>query len=368
MNQQNRRIEIGIPVALSVGAISLLGAASCTDKRHDCTWLANCAVAAGGEDSSAADAGGQVNSAAGAAADPCAGKCPTARPICKTTSSPPACVQCTTSAQCTGSKRVCDSTGTCQQCLTNDDCGDPTPACSPSTKTCVACLASIDCKTAEASRCETSTHSCVACQADADCSQIAGKTICAVDPQSKQNQCFECTLGKEAGCLKEGKDYACNPASNQCTATEKGKLEVCQACLADSECLGGNLPEPAARCVPTTFGTNGQPHGSYCLQRVGPSGCTVPYSVSISAVSTSGAPLEPYCGINQATTTCEAVRDMVGGTACETDANCGAGQGGLCQRISVVTPFVRCTIPCSMATQCPDVFTCTSPSVPWCHP
>ncbi len=363
MNQQNRRIEIGFLVALSVSAASLVGAASCTDKSHDCTWLANCMTASAGENGrDAGDLG-----VAGAAADPCAGKCPTARPLCKSTSGPPVCVQCSSNAQCGGTKDVCDSTGTCQQCLSNGDCSDPTPVCNPSTKTCVACLEQIDCKTAEASRCDTLTNSCVSCQGDTDCSTIPGRAVCATAPKLQQKQCFECSLGNESGCLKDGKDYACDPATNQCTSTPKGSLDVCQSCLADSECKGGNLPEPTARCVLMTFGINGQPHGSYCLQRVGTSGCTVPYSVSISAVSMSGAPFDTYCGINQATTTCEAVRDMTGSKQCETDANCGAGQGGLCKNVSVVAPFLRCTIPCSMATQCPDVFSCSS-SDPYCHP
>jgi hypothetical protein len=276
-------------------------------------------------------------------------------------------VQCNTNADCPIGTPICDSNGTCRQCLTNSDCTSPHPACKPSTKTCVPCLQNGDCKSAAASRCDTATNGCFACQNDADCSQIAGKKACAADPQTKQNQCVECTLGRESGCLKAGVDYACDPIAQQCTSTAKGSLTVCQPCLADTECVGGNMAAPTAACVPMTFGSNGAPHGAYCLQKVGTAGCFIPYAVSISAVSVSGAALEPYCGINQATTTCEALRDMTSSTVCQTDTDCGAGQGGLCEKVSIVAPFLRCSIPCALPTQCPNTLTCTSPSIPYCH-
>jgi hypothetical protein len=112
---------------------------------------------------------------------------------------------------------------------------------------------------------------------------------------------------------------------------------------------------------------NGTTQGNYCLQRVasaGASGCAAPYSVAIASVSTSAAPSENYCGINQTSTTCEAVVDMIASKTCSVDTDCGNGQGGLCKTVG--TNPNRCTIPCSESTECTGIRTCTG-AVPYCH-
>jgi hypothetical protein len=131
-----------------------------------------------------------------------------------------------------------------------------------------------------------------------------------------------------------------------------------------------------SRCVPMTF--NGTSHGGYCLQRVG-SGCTQPYSVTVTAASLSGAASEAYCGINQALTTCEAVLDLTGSKICTASTECGcsrdssgactaAGIGGLCQVVGSLAG-TRCTIPCGSNANClsqPPGDTCTT-AIPYCH-
>jgi hypothetical protein len=95
----------------------------------------------------------------------------------------------------------------------------------------------------------------------------------------------------------------------------------------------------------------GQALGGYCL-RLESAGCEVPYSVRLTASSSSGAPSANYCGIDQAATTCAAVLDFVAGKkTCGNDINCGLGQGdGLCRTVGTISN--RCTIPCSSGTNC----------------
>jgi len=121
-----------------------------------------------------------------------------------------------------------------------------------------------------------------------------------------------------------------------------------------------------ARCVPMTF--KGASHGNYCLQRYSPVssvGCGRPYLLLSDAItSVSGAAAETYCGVNEGATTCEAVLDLFGNTPCSTDNNCGQGSGGLCKTVGG-TPN-RCTIPCSLGSECPSVLACSSTSNGYC--
>jgi hypothetical protein len=176
--------------------------------------------------------------------------------------------------------------------------------------------------------------------------------------------CVQCTTAKETACGA----YSCNPVTSACTTTPKGSIYNCRSCVADSECTGGEIATPTARCVPMTF--NGTTRGNYCLQLVS-AGCSSPYSVSTTAESVSGAASAAYCGINQATTTCEAVVDMIASKTCNSDGDCGSGQGGLCKPISVVAPANRCTIPCTANAECLGgaiVNACELPTTPYyCH-
>jgi hypothetical protein len=114
--------------------------------------------------------------------------------------------------------------------------------------------------------------------------------------------------------------------------------------------------------------------GGFCLRRSAAT-CTRPFTVPLVVESLSGAAEETYCGIDQATTRCEAVLDLVASETCVTDEDCGCardeegdcteeGAGGLCRLVGV-TPN-SCTIPCAVANHCPVTFTCTEP-MPYCH-
>jgi len=173
----------------------------------------------------------------------------------------------------------------------------------------------------------------------------------------------ECTVSNEKAC--NGDKNSCNPKTNTCTAAEKGKTDICGACLADSECIGGNVAAPTARCVPMKFQGFDRP-GGYCLQIATVTNCAQPFKVTMAAKSLTGVD-GIYCGINQEATTCEAVSDLIASKACELDSNCGNNQGGLCKNFSLTpTPDLRCTIPCSETSECTGVRICTT-SAPYCH-
>jgi len=304
--------------------------------------------------------------------------CSSPTPACNTTTN--LCVQCTKDTLCSGSTPACNTaTNKCVQCTSNGNCGGATPLCDTAKNTCVECLSSADCTQATASTCIAGK--CEPCSSNADCSHMTGKGICktsslsdgdagidaSVQAGAGDGECVQCTVENETPC--NGK--SCNPTTNTCTTTPKNSVDVCHPCVADSECFDDSAASvhPSTRCVQMTF--KGTAHGTvgYCLQRVS-AGCGSPYSVSFPATSLSGAGSEPYCGINQNATTCEAVLDLINTKTCSADTDCGGGQGGLCKAISVIAPANRCTIPCDSAAQClasAPGNSCTLPSTPWCH-
>jgi hypothetical protein len=320
---------------------------------------------AGSAGSSSAGAAGESGAAGAGGAPPCDGTCSGTTPVCDTDTN--ACVECVSKSDCQdAAKPACDSsTNTCVQCTGDTDCTNAaTPLCDLTTQQCVACLQQSDCKTAAASACNAGA--CTACTADAECSNIAGKGVCDA------GICVQCTVPKESVC--SGK--SCNPATNACTTTAVGSVTSCQPCLADSECVGGNQADPDARCVPMTFMGAARPDG-FCLRRVS-KGCARPYQISISATSLSGAASEAYCGIDQDSTRCEAVLDLVAGNVCSDgqDTSCGctrdsggacvaAGQGGLCRTVGVNAK--QCTYPCGTTPQCPTGTTCGGSSTTYCQ-
>ena len=259
---------------------------------------------------------------------------------------------------CTGTKPICDTDkNECVECTKKEDCtADATKSVCNTTKgACVACNENNDCKDAAASRCDTSTNTCSACSVDDDCKQIDGKGVCSV------GVCVQCTVTNEKACSNDAN--SCNPKTNTCTGTAKGSVDNCRACLADSECIGGNVESPTVRCVPMTFGTSATPRGGYCLQRRAAQVCARPFAVLMKAVSLSGAAEEDYCGVSQATTTCEAVLDMKASKACNDDNfQCGIGYDALCKQ-ALSTGAYTCTIPCSESIQCTELRSCSgSPS------
>ncbi len=270
----------------------------------------------------------------------------------------------------TGGAATTDAAG----CDLPANCPANAPFCN-SARQCVQCLADSDCTNVAKSACRSGV--CTACDSDNQCQQFsatsarAATKICKTPPNdagAAMGVCVQCTVGNESPCG----DKSCNPATNQCTNTAVGTVDYCHACVADSECTGGNQANPTARCVLMNYGT--APRGNYCL----PIGTTVgscppPFGVLKSTtISISGAAAQSYCGINESTTTCEAVQDLISLKGCSVAADCGCINGisgsncagGTCPATGTIAN--TCTIGCAVPAQCPSTLTCSS-ATPICH-
>lgn len=340
------------------------------------------------------DADGSPGAAGSPAPSPCAQGCPEDAPVCLAPSGlcvqcardshcddaalpvcdreRRACVGCTEHAHCGDDAPRCEpETLVCVQCLEHDDCEDPdAPRCDPDSRTCVRCLDSADCE-GETPVCDADANACVQCLTHADCGDPAlpqcadsncgpctgpsackqreGATLCDTAPESSMlGACVECTVADETTC--DGR--VCDPRTQQCSSRHVASKGTCEDCIADSECLADH------RCVPLQF-LGEQRERSYCLKQVS-SGCERPYASSpIERASVSGAAPDRYCGIDEQTTTCEAIAGLLYDAECEDgmDAECDA-PGAICRTVNGVEN--RCTYACSLSVECPNGAMCSS--------
>jgi hypothetical protein len=293
----------------------------------------------------AAGAAGEGGSEAGAGGTPvtppCGGDCPSATPVCK------------------------EATDTCVECLAPSDCTTGVEKkCDTASNNCVECLASADCSDPKAAKCDQGA--CAKCTANDDCLHVTGKGVC------DGGTCVQCTAADETAC--GGK--SCNPKTKACTATTTGSVSNCMACVADSECAGGNQADPDARCIPMTYAGTLRPDG-FCLRRTSKT-CTRPYKIPVSGASLSGAPSESYCGVDQDLVRCEAVLDLENSRSCPgaADTSCGCsrdkdgnctelGVSGLCRTVGV--DINQCTYQCGVANDCPNGKTCLGAPTKYCQ-
>ncbi len=288
--------------------------------------------------------------------------CSEAQPFCVDNG----CVECTEATHCESSDLpVCNGAGACAGCGGDDDCDrfEDLPVCDLDTGSCEECTANTDCTSANAAYCDPSTLSCSPCERNDDCSHIPGRNVC------ESGQCVQCTVEDESACAGN----SCNPSANVCTSTAIGSRNLCESCIADSECVQGGIGNDAStRCVPMSFAGSPRP-GGYCLPRQNPS-CSRPYTLPFSAPSLSGVASESYCGIDQngdvtngnaGAVTCEAVRDLLDDVSCGNDSDCGDGEGGICGTVGG-SPN-KCSYTCSASARCPLSFSCDAPTTPYCN-
>jgi hypothetical protein len=275
------------------------------------------------------------------------------------------CVACTENAHCSGATPICDvSSYTCVQCLANAECPDEAPLCDVTANECVECLKPQDCGEATASRCEAGQ--CLPCAKDSDCAQILGRNLCVT------GACVECTEANPSACAGN----SCDPRRNQCTSTALGSVGLCRPCVSDRECSGGTQADPDTRCAPMQF--QGTPRTeAFCLRR-SVKGCARPFmQMPDAVVSRSGAAAERYCGVDQLSTRCEAVLDLIDSQTCADGqaASCACprnaagqctapGSGALCGTVGGVAN--SCTYACGTANDCPNGRIC-SVDIPYCH-
>ena len=293
----------------------------------------------GGGSSKAGEAG--AGGSGGVAMLPCDGACTAPKPICDEPND--TCVECLEEADCAaGAKKKCDTTA----------------------KSCVECLAPTECPTATAAKCDSGA--CVKCTTNDDCTHVAGKGVC------ESGTCVQCTVTDETACA--GK--SCNPATKACTTTTVGSVSTCRPCAADSECTGGNVADPDARCVPMKYNGTLRPNG-FCMRRASKI-CARPYKIPLTTVSLSGVASESYCGIDQDNVRCEAVLDLVQSRACaggddtlcgcsrDKDGNCtDNGTSGLCRTVGVDAN--QCTYQCGVDNDCPVGKSCLGAGTTYCQ-
>lgn len=260
---------------------------------------------------------------------------------------------CTT--ECTGETPICnededEDNAICVQCLLPVDCDgvEGRPMCDMNR--CVECTSSTQCDTAEASLCGDDGL-CGECAVNADCDGVMdgdGNPLNVCDTSGDANVCVGCT---EATAEEDCDTFSCNPATQLCTETVRGDVPDCGGCVGDAECnVDGGF-----RCVPMEFAGEAR-DGGYCL-KLQSEGCESPYRPStITAESLSGEAETVYCAVDQAQTTCEAIRALRVGSECPTMAatECAA-QGARCEDVGGT---LTCTYSCGSAIQCPSGFTC----------
>lgn len=226
---------------------------------------------------------------------------------------------------------LCDGTR-CVGCLSHADC-DADEYCNPATDECTTgCRDDDGCTDPAAPICNAGT--CEAgCSGPADCARFTAQPFC-----DGEGRCVECTADEP--CVDGSQ--TCDLEVGACVDVTPDTLVDCLPCTNDRQCKDDR------KCVPLEF--EGAPRGHYCLRPlVMGVGCAEPYTVDLVARSTiNGAATNTYCGIDEALTTCEAVRAMQEFERCP-DTTCP--DGGLCRQVGTLGGD-RCTIPCAAADQC----------------
>lgn len=270
---------------------------------------------------------------------------------------------------CTGAAPVCDApSGTCVECASPSDCAAAAGhVCDTSTHHCVACVADTDCTTPAAPTCDPGSHACVSCTTSADCTHLAGTTVC--DMTGVAGLCVECNATADTACGAN----VCDSAMHTCTTFPRHGTGLCGSCVADAQCMTGQL------CVPMTFGTSATPVGDYCLQRQDVTGsCAAPYFGVVTTASVDGVSTTT-CGLR--VTTCPALLDYSarpcgdlpdggipdGGVSADggvpDDDRCGVA--GLADGVCAEVPAdhsLLCTIPCVGPQDCQTGTTCPAAS------
>lgn len=256
---------------------------------------------------------------------------------------------------CPVQRPVCLDGVRCVECTADEDdyCIEQMLVCNTETFECVACLTDAQCTTASAARCDDETFECDECDDNAQCTGVDGLPGDA--NACDEGSCVDCTPETEADTCPEGK--SCNPRTHQCTDTDVGSLDVCEPCVADSECGLNGAPSEEHRCVPMFYQGTPFPEDEatgFCLKTT-TTGCEQPFSITLAArPSLSNPAVEAnYCGINETLATCPAVNALLNNERClnGTDEECPQ-PSGLCERVGDLEN--RCTYRCGLPAQCPS--------------
>ncbi len=164
-----------------------------------------------------------------------------------------------------------------------------------------------------------------------------------------------CTPATEA---EDCPDTSCDPGTLECSTFRIGTRGACETCVSDSDCDDEDF-----RCVQMYYGPSLFPDANtgFCLEIAeldgpGDYDCDRPYvSVLPERPSRSNeGELHAYCGVNEALTTCFAVRAFDMRAPCPDGTECPVG--GLCRTLgngNNASPI--CTFECTVDRECPRV-------------
>jgi len=176
----------------------------------------------------------------------------------------------------------------------------------------------------------------------------------------------ECTPGTEK---TDCPGTSCDPATMRCSTFKLASRGACWTCVSDTDC-----DAPNHRCVEMNHEGDRFPDDKrgFCLQvadveleldngvyeldddnDVGD--CASPFqNILIMRPSLSGGPTDSYCGINEASTTCFALRAFQNQEECPGGRDDECPAGGLCRTFKHNGKAVNCcTYECTADLQCP---------------
>ena len=316
--------------------LSMLNLLSCTDKQHDCQFLANCPEdgMGGGAGDSGTDGGAGGNAS-----------------VC--------------SPSCSGAKPICDATSrTCVECIGDENCSQPTPLCDTSKNSCIQCKSNTDCRSASASLCSAGT--CSPCSQDTDCSQISGKGVC------NAGTCVQCTGAKYSACGQSATStpLVCDSLSHTCSTKAQASAGLCQTCVSDAQCQAGEM------CANEMF--NGSAVGYFCFYKQGATGAPAvcgdtgrPYVKTLTGATSIDGQTADICTLRSST--CTALNEFsskdCASAGSASDQLCGFAPGVDSKCVAFTSTQNLCTVTCGSSLDCPVGvnFTCnTGAPVPIC--
>ena len=255
------------------------------------------------------------------------------------------------SVTCPDDRPLCSDALACVQCTADDDsyCTEQGLLCEVASSNCIACSGDADCSDPTKAHCDNNV--CVPCTEQGHCEGIEGigdgESACA------DTVCVDCTPETEGTTCVDG--LACNPATKECTNVRIGSLDVCEECVADSQCGEDDAASELHRCVPMYYEMmdNRFPNSDtgFCLKVFSPGGCEQPYAIETpERTSLSGNPLQSYCGINETLATCPAVRALDQNQGCPGGEDTECPESGVCRDVGGLPN--RCTYSCERDVEC----------------
>jgi len=145
--------------------------------------------------------------------------------------------KCAANDDCPGEEPICDTTGACVGCVTNEDCaGTDKPLCHPTLHQCSECLLSTDCPATQPA-CDFQDGECRECLVDSDCH---APDLCGSDHHCHFS-CdldIDCTEADRSHCDVESHDCVECLSDAHCAAPEPfcGDHHRCAVCRSDADC------------------------------------------------------------------------------------------------------------------------------------